>query len=103
MAQGGGFSLPTWALSGLLGIAISAGGAALYVWKNDTVQDIKMTRNRSDIDASHADISKLADEVWLLKGEVAAIKMKQDTTLTAVHEGMNDLLRRDRFRRRDER
>ena len=73
------------------------------MWQNDGIQDIKMVRNRSDIDANHADITKLADEVWLLKGRVAALEAKQDGVLTKVEEGLNDLLRRDRFRRKDER
>lgn len=103
MAQGSGVTLPTWALPGLFGAFLSIAGAGLFMWQNDSIQDIKMVRNRADIDALHADLSKLADEVWLLKGEVATLKTKQDGTITAVHEGMNDLLRRDRFRRRDER
>ena len=103
MVQGGGITLPTWVLPGLFGAFLSIAGAGLIMWQNDGIQDIKMVRNRADIDANHADISKLADEVWLLKGKVAALEAKQDGTLTAVSEGLNDLLRRDRFRRKEER
>lgn len=95
----GGFSLQQLFLSGLVTAVFGVGGAALVVWKNDTLRENQIAYLIKSEDRKERQIDALNQEVSNQRGEINSLKNNFASYQAAAMDKIDTLLERDRFRR----
>jgi hypothetical protein len=95
-----GFFIPVWALGGIFGAFLTAGGAALNVWKNDTLRESQIASIEANLERVLVKADRTEQKVDVQGGEIAHLKTDQAHFQGLVIDKIDSLLSTDRFRKK---
>jgi hypothetical protein len=100
MAVRRGSFVPTWALGGIFTACLAAGGAALNVWKNDTLRESQVAALMAGYDRLLIKLDRTEEKVDIQAGEITHLKTDQGHFQSLVIDKVDTLLSTDRFRKK---
>jgi hypothetical protein len=94
-----GFFIPVWALGGIFGACLTTGGAALNVWKNDSLRESQIAAIEANLERVLVKADRTEQKVDQQGGEIAHLKTDQGHFQSLVIDKIDSLLVTDRFRK----
>jgi hypothetical protein len=95
-----GYFLPTWALGGIFTACLGAGGAALNVWKNDTLRENQIATIMTNQERLIVKTDRTEGKVDLQAGKITHLETDQAHFQSLVIDKIDTLLSTDRFRKK---
>lgn len=95
-----GFYVPVWALGGIFTAFLAASGAALNVWKNDTLRESQIASIEVSLDRVLVKADRTEQKVDVQGGEILHLKSDQAHFQSLVIDKIDTLLSTDRFRKK---
>lgn len=95
-----GAYFPNWALAGTFSACLMAGGAALNVWKNDTLRENQIAALIANQERLMLKSDRTEEKVDIQGGKITHLETDQAHFQSLVIDKIDTLLSTDRFRKK---